>query len=139
MKIQWSRQVNAAVGSVVVTFGLWLIWGEAPVAILAAVALLLGALLAWASASLPAVWAWTTALLGLESLAWAMMAMIQGKLADRQPTEEEMVAILTAMLFGLFSSIFWLTFSYGIFKKFVRPASEAPSQGTTRLSEPDSD
>jgi hypothetical protein len=113
-------QLNAVLGSLVVTCGLWLVWGEAPVMVLAAFAVGLALLLSWGSASLAAVWAWATALLGLESFALAVMTMIQGKLADREPTEEEMVSILTAMLFGVFSSIFWLTFSYGIFKKFVR-------------------
>jgi hypothetical protein len=113
-------QLNAVLGSLVVTCGLWLVWGEAPVMVLAAFAVGLALLLSWGSPSLAAVWAWATALLGLESFALAVMTMIQGKLADREPTEEEMVSILTAMLFGVFSSIFWLTFSYGIFKKFVR-------------------
>jgi hypothetical protein len=36
-----------------------------------------------------------------------------------QPTDQQMGLILTSMLFGLFSSIFWLTFSYGIFKRMV--------------------
>lgn len=129
----WKLQLNAALGSVVATFGLWLVWGEAPVVALVVVAILLGVLLSWASASLAAVWAWTTALLGVESLALAVVTMIQGKRVDREPTEEEMIAILTAMLFGLFSSIFWLTFSYGIFKKFVRadptPSSEKRTIG----------
>ena len=121
---KWSLQLNAALGSLVVTFGLWLVWGEAPVLALAAFALLLGVLLSWGSSSLAAVWAWSTALLGLESFALAVVTMIHGKLADREPTQEEMVSIFTAMVFGLFSSIFWLTFSYGIYKKFVRATSE---------------
>ena len=121
----WSLQLNAALGSLVVTFGVWLVWGEAPVIALVVVALVLGVLLSWASASVAAVWAWATALLGVESLAFAVGTMIQGKLADREPTEEEMVSILTAMLFGLFSSIFWLTFSHGLYKKFVRADQNA--------------
>ncbi|MBA2252188.1 MAG: hypothetical protein H0W13_05715 [Nitrospirales bacterium] len=127
----WTLHLNAAIGSLVVTFGLWLVWGEAPVMILAAVALVLGVLLSWGSSSLAAAWAGTTALLGLESFAFAVVTMIQGKLADREPTEQEMVSILTAMLFGLFSSIFWLTFSYGIFKKFVRATPDAPFEDRT--------
>ena len=127
----WKLQLNAALGSVVATFGLWLVWGEAPVVALVVVAILLGVLLSWASASLAAVWAWTTALLGVESLALAVVTMIQGKRVDREPTEEEMIAILTAMLFGLFSSIFWLTFSYGIFKKFVRADPTSSSEKGT--------
>lgn len=123
---RWSLQLNAAVGSLVATCGLWLIWGDAPVIVLAVVALMIGFLLSWASTSLAAVWAWTTGLLGLESLAWPIVTMAQIKMAAHEPTEEEMGAILISMLFGLFSSIFWLTFSYGIFKRFVY-ASAAPS------------
>jgi len=33
--------------------------------------------------------------------------------------------ILTAILFGLFSSIFWLTFSYGVFKKLRERLEES--------------
>src|SRR6476659_4680388 len=129
----WSLQLNAALGSLVVTFGLWLVWGEAPVIALVVVALILGVLLSWGSASLATVWAWTTALLGVESLALAEVTMIQGKLADREPTEQEMSDILIVMLFGLFSSIFWLTFSYGIFKKFVRTdLNSSPEDRTIR-------
>jgi hypothetical protein len=124
-------QLNAALGSLVATFGLWLVWGEAPMMVLIAVALILSVLLSWGSASLTAVWAWTTALLGVESLAWPIVTMVQVKLSAREPTEQEMGAILTAMLFGLFSSIFWLTFSYGIFKKFVRAQSDSPPQANT--------
>jgi len=125
-----SRQLNAVLGSLVVTCGLWLIWPDAPPAILALVAVMLAALLNWGSSSLPAVWMWATGLIGLESLAWPMVTMIRVKMTGREPTEQEMGIILTAMLFGLFSSIFWLTFSYGIFKRFVRTPPDVPSQGS---------
>ncbi|HKN85908.1 MAG TPA: hypothetical protein VJV04_03520 [Nitrospiraceae bacterium] len=128
---KWSLRLNAAIGSLVVTFGVWLVWGEAPVVALVVVALVLGMLLSWASASVAAVWAWTTALLGVESLALAVVTMIQGKLVDREPTEEEIVSMLTAMLFGLVSSIFWLTFSYGLFKKFVHADPKSLSEDRT--------
>lgn len=134
----WALRLNAALGSLVATFGLWVVWGEAPVIVLVIVALLLGMLLSWGSVSLAAVWAWTTALLGVESLALAVVTMVQGKLADRAPTEEEMVSILTAMLFGLFSSIFWLTFSYGLFKKFVRADPDSSSEDKTMRRNPKS-
>jgi hypothetical protein len=133
---KWSLQLNAALGSLVITFGLWLVWGEAPIMVLVAFAILLGLFLSWGSDSLAAVWAWTTALLGLESLAWPVVTMIQVKLAGREPTEQEMGAILTSMLFGLFSSIFWLTFSYGIFKKFVRATPDALPAGRDDTKRP---
>ena len=121
-----SRQLNAVLGSLVVTCGLWLIWPDAPTAILALVAVMLAALLNWGSSSLPAVWMWATGLIGL----WPVLKMIRVKMTGREPTEQEMGIILTAMLFGLFSSIFWLTFSYGIFKRFVRTPPDGPSQGS---------
>ena len=124
----WLLQLNAAVGSLVATFGLWLVWNEAPFMGLALVALVLCVLLSLSSASLAAIWGWTTALLGVESLAWPVATMIQIKMAAREPTDQEMGAILTAMLFGLFSSIFWLTFSYGIFKKFVNAPQTLSAQ-----------
>jgi hypothetical protein len=124
----WTLQLNAALGSLILTFGLWLVWGEAPVMVLVAFAVLLGLLLSWGSASLAAVWGWTTALLGLESLAWPVVTMMQVQLAGREPTEQEMGVMLTSMLFGLFSSIFWLTFSYGIFKRFVHATPDASTR-----------
>jgi hypothetical protein len=123
-----SRQLNAVLGSLVVTCGLWLIWADAPPAILALVVVTLAALLNWGTSSLPAMWMWATGLIGLESLAWPMLTMIRVKMTGREPTEQEMGIILTAMLFGLFSSIFWLTFSYGIFKRFVRTPPDVPPQ-----------
>ena len=55
--------------------------------------------------------------LGLESFAFPVATMVQIRMTTAQPTDEQMGQMLTAILFGVFSSIFWLTFSYGIFKK----------------------
>jgi hypothetical protein len=119
------HQVNAALGGVVIALGLWLMWGELPVMLIAAIAVLAAAVLAWAGTSIAALWGWATAVLGLESLAWPMVTMVRIRLASAEPTEEEMGLILTAVLFGLFSSIFWLTFSYGIFKKLRERPGES--------------
>jgi hypothetical protein len=119
------HQLNAALGGVVIAVGLWLMWGDLPVMLIAVVALLAAGVLAWASTSIAALWGWATAVLGLESLAWPIVTMVRIRLASAEPTEEEMGLILTAVLFGLFSSIFWLTFSYGIFKKLRERLGES--------------
>ena len=124
----WIR-VNAVLGSLVVVTGLWLVWGELPMPVALATALAVAGLLAWRSTSLGEVWAWATGLLGLESLAWPVATMVQVRLATEQPTDQQMGQILTAILFGLFSSIFWLTFSYGLFKRLARSRGEAGSAG----------
>ena len=72
-----------------------------------------------------AIWAWVTLLLGLESLAWPIVTMVQVRMVLAEPTEQQMGGILTAVLFGLVSSIFWLTLSYGIYKRMVRGETQA--------------
>ena len=123
----WTPQLNAGLASLVVTIGLWLMWSEAPVPLLAAVALGVAGLLAWRCTTIGAVWAWATLLLGLESFAFPIVTMIQIRMTAEEPSDEQMGQMLTAILFGVFSSIFWLTFSYGIFKKLrAMPQGETP-------------
>jgi cytochrome bd-type quinol oxidase subunit 2 len=125
----WTPQLNATLGSAVVTIGLWLLWGDAPIPLLAAVALGVAGALAWGCASIGAVWAWTTLLLGLESFAFPVVTMVQIRMATAEPSQEQMEQMLTAILFGVFSSIFWLTFSYGIFKKLRSRAEGEKGRG----------
>ena len=113
-------QLNAALGSMIVTIGLWLLWGDAPIPLLLAVVAVTTGLLVWKCASIPEVWAWTTLLLGLESFAYPVLTMVQIRMATTEPSNEQMGLMLTAIVFGVFSSIFWLTFSYGIFKRLTR-------------------
>ena len=110
------QRPNAVLGSLVVTVGFWLVWGDMSLALALVVALGVAAVLAWRGSTVAEVWAWVTALLGLESLAWPVVTMIRIRMQSTEPTEQEMGRILTAVLFGLFSSIFWLTFAYGIFR-----------------------
>jgi len=119
------HHLNAVLGGVVVALGLWLMWGDLPVIVIVVIALAAAGILAWASSSIAAIWGWTTAVLGLESLAWPVVTMVRIRLASTEPTEQEMGLILTAILFGLFSSIFWLTFSYGVFKKLRERLEES--------------
>jgi hypothetical protein len=87
------------------------------------------AFLWWQARSIAAVWAWTTLTLGVESMAWPIVTMIQIRMGGSQATDEQMGTILNAVLFGLFSSVFWVTFAFGLFKRVrERNAPLAPPQ-----------
>jgi hypothetical protein len=126
----WTPQLNAVLGSLAVTIGFWLTWGEMPLALTVVVALCAAAFLTWQGSSIAVVWAWATLLLGVESLAWPIVTMVQVRMAVAEPTDEQMGHILIAVLFGLFSSIFWLTFAYGIFKWVSRKEAEAAASAS---------
>ena len=126
----WTPQLNAVLGSLVVTMGCWLMWSEMPLALAVVVALCTAAFLTWQGSSIAIVWAWATLLLGVESLAWPIVTMARVRMATEEPTEQQLGQILTAVLFGLFSSIFWLTFAYGIFKWVKRKEAEAAASAS---------
>jgi len=129
------HQLNAVLGSLTVTVGLWLLIGALPVPIGIAVGIGLAILLAWKCPSMGYIWAICTLLLGVESIAWPMMQMADLQKLGPEPPIEELERIFTAVLFGLFSGVFWMTFAYGIFKRtrgpiihhpFPVPASSSP-------------
>jgi hypothetical protein len=62
-------------------------------------------------------------------MAWPIATMLRVRFSGSQPTEEEMGAILNSVLFGLFSSVFWVTFALGLFKRQKEAAAPpaAPS------------
>ena len=109
--------LNILLGTLVVEVGFWLLWDAGSPAILSAWALLVGAWLWWQARTVTHVWAWSTLLLGLESFAWPLILMIQLKASSVSPSEDEMGTILSAVVLGLFSSVFWISFSYGLFKR----------------------
>jgi hypothetical protein len=86
-----------------------------------------GGFLWWKARSITEVWAWSTLLLGLESFAWPLTLMIQLKGASETPSENEMGTILLAVVLGLFSSVFWISFSYGLFKRAWGGTPDQPS------------
>lgn len=136
----WIQQINAVLGSLVVTIGLWIAAGDLPVELALFIALAVAIFLVWVSSHVLTIWAWTTALMGAESLAWPIVLMVQVKRSGIEPTEEQMQTLLTAMLFGLFSSIFWMTFSYGLFKWAARAtAPPAPPDATPSAGQPAAD
>lgn len=120
------HQVNAVFGSLAVTVGLWLLIGALPVPLGIVVGLSLAILLAWKCPSIGYIWAICTLLLGIESIAWPMMQMADLQQLGPEPPIEELERIFTAVLFGLFSGVFWMTFAYGILKRTRGPISHHP-------------
>jgi hypothetical protein len=132
---QWTIRVNAILGSLVVTIGFWLIWGELPQPAAVALALGVAGFLVWRGTTVALIWAWTTLLLGLESLAWPVLIMVRLRMETTQPTDEQMIDMLTKILFGLFSAVFWASFSYGIFQRAKK--SERGTDSASKSSGPD--
>jgi hypothetical protein len=121
------RLLNLVLGTAVAAVGFWLIWGSVSPFIVLGWAIAVGLFL-WVKAdSISKVWAWSTLLLGIESFAWPLMLMVQLKGASDTVPEAEMGTILSAVVLGLFSSVFWVSFSYGLFNRALK-ADSAPSE-----------
>jgi hypothetical protein len=130
------HQVNAVFGSLAVTVGLWLLIGALPVPLGIVLGLGLAILLAWKCPSIGYIWAICTLLLGIESIAWPMMQMTDLQQLGPEPPIEELERIFTAVLFGLFSGVFWMTFAYGIYKRTRGPISHHPFPEPSSSSSP---
>ncbi len=130
--------LNISLGTLVAAIGFWLIWGTLMPGAVALWALLVGGFLHWRCRSVTEIWAWATLLLGLESFAWPMQLMIQLKSAAPGPSDDEMGTILSAVVLGLFSSVFWMSFAYGLFKR--KPVTATAEQPASRpaLADPPS-
>jgi hypothetical protein len=134
------RLLNISLGTLVVAIGFWLLWGALVPGMVALWALLVGSFLYWKCRTITELWAWSTLLLGLESFAWPLQLMIQLKSSASGPSDEEMGTVLSAVVLGLFSSVFWMSFSYGLFKRkpvtteppAPPPASTSPSHSSNR-------
>ncbi len=111
------KLVNVGLGTAVAAVGFWLLWGTESPALLAAWIAAVASLLWWAAKTTTEVWAWATLLLGLESFAWPVVLMVQLRGTSGTPTDEAMGNALSGVVLGLFSSVFWLSFSYGLFKR----------------------
>ena len=116
MASSWTLRINAVLGSLVVATGAWLAWealaGVGGLMILVSA----GCFLLWRGRTIRVIWAWSTLFLGIECLAWPIITMLRIRSATAQPSDEEMGTILSAVLMGLFSAVFWIAFSYGLFK-----------------------
>lgn len=122
-----SPQIHALLGSLVVSAGAWLAWDNFSPWGIFLVAVGIAGLLIWRGHTIGLVWAWATLLIGLESLAWPVVTMIQIRSTSTEPTDEQMGTILSAVLTGLFSTVFWVTFSYGLFKRATQPLALSPT------------
>ncbi len=119
--------VNAILGAIAVTVGLWFLQGDLSSAITIIMIVGLTVLFAKICPTTGHVWMWSTLLLGLESLAWPFQMLGTLEQFGPEPPIEEMERVFTAVLFGLFSGIFWLTFAYGIYRR-TKPKVEDSSE-----------
>jgi lysylphosphatidylglycerol synthetase-like protein (DUF2156 family) len=118
--------INAVLGAMAVTVGLWFLQGDLSSSI--TVLMIVGLTILYAKVCLTAwhIWMWSTLLLGLESLSWPFQMMGELQQFGPEPPIEEMSKVFTAVLFGVFSGIFWLTFAYGIYRR-IQPKGQDPS------------
>lgn len=121
----WTPQLHAVLGAIAVTIGFWLVWGGLPIPVVLLAALTAVGFLTWQGTTIAHVWAWTCVLLGFASAAWPMATMVQvrmaaGEAAAAEPSDEQMGQILTAVVAGLLSSVFWISFGSGIFRWIKR-------------------
>ncbi len=121
------RLLNIVLGTTVAAVGFWLIWGSVSPFIVLGWAFAVGLFLWVMADSISKIWAWSTLLLGIESFVWPIVLMLQLKGASDELPEAEMGTILSAVVLGLFSSVFWVSFSYGLFNR-ARNADSAPSE-----------
>lgn len=134
------KLLNMLLGTLVAAIGFWLLWGNASPIIAAGWALAVAGLLWSQACTVTEIWAWSTLLLGLESFAWPVVLMVQLKSGSALHSEEEMGTILSGIVLGLFSSVFWISFSYGLFRRARGsaaatapvPAPDRDTQGTNR-------
>jgi len=129
----WSPQLNALLGSIVVAAGAWLAWDSLPVWGVFLIGGVVAGFLMWQGRTIGLVWAWATLLLGLESFAWPIVTMVQFRSITTEPTDEQLGAMLSAVLMGLVSAVFWITFSYGFFKRARQPSTVSSVDATDNL------
>ena len=128
------QKIHAVLGAIVVTIGFWLAGGELPVMVVAALALGVAGFLVWQGSTIGRVWAWTCLLLGCASAAWPIATMVQMRRLTAEPSDEQMGLILTAVVAGLFSSVFWTSFAFGIFRWIKRRETEAVEAADAKQS-----
>jgi hypothetical protein len=128
MSVFSTPRLNALLGALVLTIGAGLAWDALMEPALLLVFITAMVLLLLKGRSIGLVWAWSTLLLGVECLAWPIITMIRVRSVTDQPSDEQMGLILMAVMMGLFSSVFWISFSYGLFKRSRVVGSGAGSE-----------
>ncbi len=124
----WTPQLHAVLGGLVIAIGIVVMWEQAVLLWALLVGTIATAFLLWKGRSIGTVWAWTTLGLGVESMTWPIVTMVKMRMEGSQPTEEQMGTILNAVIFGLFTSVFWVTFAFGLFKR-LREQQAPPTPG----------
>ena len=122
--------VNAVLGAIAVTVGYWFLQGDLSSAVTTVMIVGLTVLYAKVCPSAAHIWMWSTLLLGLESLAWPFQMVGELEHLGPEPPIEDMERVFTAVIFGVFSGVFWLTFAYGIYRRIqpkVDPSAEVLS------------
>lgn len=123
--------LNLFLGTLVAVVGFALLWGgNVSPAVVVGWALTVGLFLWFMTKSITELWAWSTLLLGLESFAWPLVLMIQLRGEAEALPESEMGTILSAVVLGLFSAVFWISFSYGLFKRARRLSTTGHEEPT---------
>ena len=107
-----------------VTIGLWFLQGGLSSALTIVAVVGCSVVFIKICPTIAHVWMYTTFLLGLESLAWPFQMMGELRSLGPEPPMEDMQRIFTAVLFGVFSGVFWMTFAYGIYRR-TRPPEES--------------
>ena len=125
----WTPQVHAVLGGLVIAIGIVVMWEQAVLLWALLVGTIATAFLLWKGRSIGTVWAWITLGLGVESMTWPIVTMVKMRMEGSQPTEEQMGTILNAVIFGLFTSVFWVTFAFGLFKR-LREQQAPPAPAT---------
>ena len=120
------KLLNLILGTAVSTIGFWLIWGNVSPFIVLGWAFVVGLFLWRMAESISKVWAWCTLLLGLESLVWPIVLMVQLRGTSDTVPESDMGTILSAVVMGLFASVFWVSFSYGLFNRSRNADATSP-------------
>jgi len=128
------KLLNVLLGTAVDTVGFWLIWGDISPFIVVGWASVVGLFLWVMAESISKVWAWSTLLLGIESLVWPIVLMVQLKGTSDTVPESEMGTMLSAVVLGLFSSVFWVSFAYGLFNRSRTADSPHSKERSTPLS-----
>ncbi len=118
--------INTVLGAIAVTVGLWFLQGGLSSSVTIVMIVGLTVLYAKVCPTAAHVWMWSTLLLGLESLAWPFQMVGELEQFGPEPPLEEMQRVFTAVLFGVFSGVFWLTFAYGVYRR-IQSKAEAPS------------
>ena len=122
--------LNAFLGAMAVGGGLWLLQGGLSPVVTVTVVVGLMVVFAKTCPGVAQVWTWSTLLLGLESLAWPFLLLGELRQFGPEPPLEEMSRVFNAVLFGVFSGIFWLTFAYGLYRR-TRSTTEKPPSPLT--------